>query len=484
MRRRYLPGYLTVYVSLTLAVVLSLCLVLIEGARRSVMGLEAECAVDLGMDSVLAEYHREVFDRYGLLVLDTSYGTDYPSCYNTQAHLDYYLEQNLSCEDRRLGFLYGDLLRPSLSQTTIRRISLITDQEGAVFRRRALEVMKAKMGLEIIEKVTDWVGTVEEKGLLERNMEAEAAAVEQQIQTCGELSEAEWTKTRIKSPAAFEEEMRREGILKWVIREGETLSGQVIDTGQYLSGRAARGELNRGSGEAVAELDPLEEILYHEFLLENSGHYGACRQGSLLQYQTEYLLAGCGKDSENLSRTADWICAIREVANTLYLYGDSVKSEEVRTAAQFLSELFALPEIEPLLETAIFLGWAYLESLYDVKLLLEGGRVPLMKEKESWHYGLRGIWSSLTEGSAPDGNADGESRTEGLCYEDYLRVLLCLEDQETLTCRFLDLMEMDVRATEGNAAFRADGCAVSLTAEVTVESAFGYSITLEREKTY
>ena len=76
-------GYLTVYVALTLTVMVSLCLVLIEGVRRHTIAFESECVMDIGMDSVLAEYHRVLLERYGLLMVDTSYGTDYPSYYNT-----------------------------------------------------------------------------------------------------------------------------------------------------------------------------------------------------------------------------------------------------------------------------------------------------------------------------------------------------------------------------------------------------------------
>jgi hypothetical protein len=51
-------GYMTIYLALTLGVMISLCLALIEGCRYRGICLETECVMDIGMDSILAEYHR------------------------------------------------------------------------------------------------------------------------------------------------------------------------------------------------------------------------------------------------------------------------------------------------------------------------------------------------------------------------------------------------------------------------------------------
>ena len=61
-------GYMTIYLALTLGVMISLCLALIEGCRYRGICLETECVMDIGMDSILAEYHRELFDQYRLFL--------------------------------------------------------------------------------------------------------------------------------------------------------------------------------------------------------------------------------------------------------------------------------------------------------------------------------------------------------------------------------------------------------------------------------
>lgn len=73
-RERPRNAYLTVTLALCLAVILSLFLTLIDGVRRNGARLEAECVTDIGLQSIMAEYHRELMKQYNLFAIDSSYG--------------------------------------------------------------------------------------------------------------------------------------------------------------------------------------------------------------------------------------------------------------------------------------------------------------------------------------------------------------------------------------------------------------------------
>lgn len=92
-------GYLTVYLALTMAVLLSLCLALIEGVRSNAIRMETECVTEIGLDSILAEYHRELLEQYNLFAIDSTYGTAFAGYENVKKHLTNYLQRNLSQED-------------------------------------------------------------------------------------------------------------------------------------------------------------------------------------------------------------------------------------------------------------------------------------------------------------------------------------------------------------------------------------------------
>ena len=137
-------------------------------------------------------------------------------------------------------------------------------------------------------------------------------------------------------------------------------------------------------------------------------------------------------------------------------------------AAAIIAALLTIPEAEPVFVAILILTWAMAESLYDVSQLLKGGRIPLLKSESDWHYGLEAIFDF-------GGAFEEEKETSGLSYNDYLRVLLCLQDKQTTTYRLMDIMEMDIRKTPGNKNFRMDGCIDSLTASVVYYGADGRS---------
>jgi hypothetical protein len=59
-----------------------------------------------------------------------------------------------------------------------------------------------------------------------------------------------------------------------------------------------------------------------------------------------------------------------------------------------------------------------------------------------------------------------------------------LESPTLKLARTMDIMEMDMRLTSGNEAFRLDGCVNDFSATVEIESAGGYRLKLTREYGY
>ncbi len=477
-----MKGYLTIYVSLSLTVILSLCMTLIEGARQSSIRLETECIMDTAMDSVMAEYHRELFNQYNLLYIDSSYGGSQPSFYNTQARLQHYWEKNLELDKvSYIDFLYKDLLAMQLENLWLTEVVLATDQEGALFQKKAAGVVWDDTGLQLVENVLNWVQVIESKELLERDMAAEKQQVDEQLAayngTRKELAKQKWYTVEITNPTQYMNEMRGQGILRWVLEGDATISGQKADLSQYISSRRKRGVLNQGNGSETAQVSMIEQILFHEYILCYSGYYGMPKKGSFLQYQAEYLLGGKSSDEENLRHVAGVLSGIREVANVIYLNQSPSKMGTVKAVSSVLAAAVLCPELEPLFQATLVMGWAYLESLYDTKLLLAGGKVPLLKDDNSWHYDLDSILTSV-DMQLKDKNC------QGMSYKDYLHTLLYLEDIEKVTFRFMDLVEMDIRQTTGNEAFRMDGCIDRIGAEAVITSEYGYRHRLERYKEY
>lgn len=485
-------AYLTVYLALTMTILLSLCMILIEGARKNAIRLEAECVADIGMNSILAEYHRELLEQYNLFAIDSSYGTEYGAKANTEQHLKQYVERNLSSKDIFLSkLLYKDFLAMSLKKSELTKVSIYTDDGGAVFRRRAAEAVKSDAGLVLLEELTQWMETVESNNLYSQNMEAQKQQTDEQIEAAIDAAEeerkeideetGEITEVHIdfSNPTTGLEIKRREGILRWTVSEPESLSVKKLPEQELVMERMKRNAVNQGNfkmDELTMGEEFLERFFFQEYLMQYMGRYNAEDETNALLYQIEYLVAGKDCDLDNLRSVADTLCLMREVANALYLFSDTEKCSEAELLATAISALILVPEIMPLLKTSILLAWSYAESLYDVQVLLEGGRVPLIKTADTWHYSLEeALQGSLMESG---------DVSMGLSYEDYLRILMMLTDLDTLTGRAMNLVEADIRQTSGNSHFRLDGCYDKVEAAFYMESAYGYTCEITRKKGY
>ena len=67
------------------------------------------------------------------------------------------------------------------------------------------------------------------------------------------------------------------------------------------------------------------------------------------------------------------------------------------------------------------------------------------------------------ETDLPRADRIAKSGSPGLCYKDFIRILLAMTRISTLRTRSLDMLEQNVRMSEGMASFRADNCVVGMT---------------------
>lgn len=471
-------GYITVFLSLSLTLILSLVFTVIEGARISAIRMKFECVADIGMNSVLAEYHRELLEQYDLLFVDTSYCGPHPEIANTEAHLRNFAQKNLH-PGERMGIFGGrDFLAMDMEAVEIREYSVASDDGGAVLKRQATDYMNDYPLGAVLDKIGQNAELFQGFGIDTSDVGAQRQKYESRIEAIGlpeeEGEEGKQEKVPLNNPADIANATRGSGVLNLVLPNPSAVSAVKVDLGEYLSCRAGR---LAGTGlceEAVKAGGAPDDLVFQAYLFEKCGHYGQEMDKSLMKYQLEYILAGQDTDWKNLEQVAKKLLLWREAANVLYLFSDSSKVAQAQAMAAALTAVILLPELmEPVKYTILF-AWAYVESLQDVKTLLAGGRVPLVKTAADWKTGINAIKNvrgSLTE----------DSGGSGLNYMEYLGIMFFLQNKEVQAERAMDIMEMDIRRTPGNAAFRLDGCFDCYQARLTVGSRFGYSYEMTRK---
>ncbi len=488
-------GSVTIYMSLILCTVMSLFLTVIEGARCRAIGLRAESAFDLAVYSVFAEYNRALFEEYGLLFVDTSYGEIQASIKRTEQHLAFYLQENLDAQtldgiETRLGtdsFVF-DATKTFPEQIAITKCSYATDENGAVFERQAVEYMKHKYGIAYIEKIQKELEKANEHQLFQRDISAERDANQEQIDEAeregietGEVDE-EGNPIRkeieLENPADQVNQIRSKGILHLVTEETDLISERTADLSACTSHKKPSTKGNGLKGRDAVSV--AETLLFDAYVLEQCGTYTNPKETGQLKYQAEYILAGKDNDIDNLKAVVHRLLLLREISNVVYLFSDPAKvSEAAALATSICSAAGAMVLVEPVKISLLF-AWAYAEALYDVRELLAGNRVLLMKTAQSWHFSLQG----MLQAEAEHVSGEGSSVTQGLNYQEYLRLFLALENRSQKVLRMMDIVEMDVRQTSGFEWFDLSDCVDYLEVEACVGSRYGYSREMKRTYGY
>lgn len=468
---------ITVYLALILSVMLSLILALVEGARISAIRMQIECVTDMGLNSCFAEYNRELLKQYDLLFIDTAYETGKPSIDNMEVHLSDYMEYNYHPATDLITFSPKDWLALEVGDVVIEEASIATDNHGLVCKRQAVNYMKEKISLDLVKNIQKQSEVINNNQLETRDIASENEKIDYKLNNLEREENGKKKKVDIKSPANAVNASKGVGILGLVIDDIGTISSQNVQLDEYSSHRKLNTGVGIPRGHEMQD-SILEEILFGEYLLEKCGDYTKQKDISLLKYQLEYILFGKNYDKENLKMAANKLVLVRQVSNIVYLWTDSAKVAEVDAAAAGIASAVLMPEIQPIVKASLMFAWAYAESIGDIRILLGGGKVPLLKTSDDWNL----QFSHLKNYNKHIKNARGNDK--GLTYREYLRLFLLTMNKEEKLDRFMDVVEMDLRKTAGNKTFQLDGCTDSIIANIESISKFGYRYRIKRSYCY
>lgn len=483
--RKSNKGVISIYLCLILAVLLPVILIMVEAARVNAMKTHMECVTDMGMDSILAEYHRELFDRYGVLFVDTSYGEKYGSEDNVTDRLKDYMSYNLNPQKNLLSaFDSRDLLGLKVDSIDVLSMSRATDNKGEVFKYMANSYMLEKFGIGYIDDAKNLIAVSDQNKLLEGDILAENENAQNTVNSIEmpkyQKENGEWEEVDRCNPTVAVNEMRRKGVLSLVCENN--VSSKTTD----LTTLASHRNLVAGNGlyEEWDKRSSIEtELLFNEYILLKCGNYTDIRDNSLLDYQVEYIIAGKNNDTDNLKDVANKLLLIRGTSNSIYFANHEKLQEEAELLAKGLAIITLLPELEDIYEAAIIAAWIFSESVYDVKTLMAGGKIPFIKGEGEWNLTIEKALL-LTSAYAAGVDIDVNKNRNGQSYKDYLRVLLYATNKDDRTFRCMDVVEMDMREITDDDSFSLDDCITSFKIQIIASSSYGYSLIAHRQCSY
>lgn len=472
-------GHITVFLALTLSLLMSLFTLTIEGARINAIKMQVELVTEMGVGSAFAEYHRQLLEQYDLFFIDTSYGNRQGSMANTAEHIRNYMQYNLQPSKDLFLPSARDFLALNTDYVHIGEYTVATDEAGYTIKKQAIAYMKDKVLPGFLEEIQKDVQIVRENAFDTTDVAVKEQNVQQEIESVPlpkeEIAPDNWEEIEIHNPADKVNSSRKSGLLSIVVDNRSEISSRSVNVESLVSHRRLKtGTLSYEKGKN--QDSTIEELIFGEYLLEKCGNYTDNADKNYLKYQMEYILMGKNNDTENLKSVVKKLIAFREASNLLYLLQDEGKVAEADAMAAGLSVVIAVPELQPLIKYSILFAWSFAESVNDVRILLGKGRVPLIKQAKDWKLSLEQMLFYEDNLSKEDGN----SHKNGLSYEMYLRIFLSLMNREDKILRFMDIVEMDIRETKGNIAFCLDNCVDYLEAQIQISSRYGYTYVKKR----
>ncbi|MCR5746750.1 MAG: DUF5702 domain-containing protein [Lachnospiraceae bacterium] len=465
-------GTITVFLSLILTLILSVIMSMTESAAYAAARMKSEIVADMALESVFAEYNRELLNKYDLYFIDTSYGSNTPSLEELNRHMKEYMSYNL---DPSKGVLFpmnpADFTALTLDSLDIREVSFGSDAAGRVFKRQAIQAFEDLHGITAARSVAGKAGEIinEYRGadLDEDEPDRKRAELEEK------LNGLDYKIDENPARNVFDD---REGILKHIM-DTRSLSEKSIDTASLISNR----QINKGTGLHSGTIDTetsTSELMFDEYLMEKCSCYTDEAADDGAQYELEYILHGKSSDKANLREVVERVLAFRYAADAVFIFNDQTKREPVEAVVTVIMALLGVPDAEKPLTDLILLAWAYGESVSDVVRLMAGERVPLIKTDEDWRMPLWGL-VSVKASARPTGE-----KGTGFSYKDYLRVFLYIENKTTKCMRAMDVIEMNLRLTDGNRSFRMDGCVEYVLIAAVMTSRNKYRLTVDRSMSY
>ena len=109
--------------------------------------------------------------------------------------------------------------------------------------------------------------------------------------------------------------------------------------------------------------------------------------------EVEYILIGKTNDNSNKYIIQGQILLLRFALNTIHIYMDQAKTNQALAAATAIAGWTGFGV--PIVQTIIMMAWSMSESILDVKYLMSGKQIPVIKTNQTWMLGSLGSIKSV-----------------------------------------------------------------------------------------
>lgn len=476
-------GQITVFLSLLLIVLIGFSFVVVEGVSSYGASALGEDAVKNAGENVLANYDRELFNKYHIFFLDPR-------------------EKNYILSDGKAdvaqyfsGNSFFNVFCNSLEMTE--EVTAV-EEDGLYLKHEIREWMKYRQEEKVKDTLKQLINNVkknnadtkeyqneaeEETGNIEQSEENKAEKdKEDKVEGETVSQEVQKERTTWKEIKEALQLLTKTGILFYVSDHPEQLSRKSIPEGN-LPSRAKKREqeehkveefLFSGSGlkgiKSMLSVDfsintnstlwtkenyivPYIEECFLDYSEEGKEEKNDVRE-QVLAYEKEYLIKGQPSDLDNLKRVANDILLLRFINNYIFTGRDAEIQSQVNIMASALTGVVGIPQTAKAVQMMLRAALSYGESLLELHTLFGGGEISLTKDRGNWNLELKTMVKQLKEKKTV------KKGKHNISYKDYLKVLLFMKGNSTILCyRMMDIMQENIACKE--AGFLMENCLFS-----------------------
>lgn len=481
-------GSMTVFAALSIMLVASFLFVLLEAAHQQQLRRVAQMNTSLVVESVFSNYCSPLWEKYKILALDNGMTEEQEPFVSWEYYAADLSKESLS----QRGFMRGtNHLCMDTKGAEFVAYRMLTDEDGRAYIKTISDYMRNTIGQQAIEKLAteyqqlsgmdisdkpdDTALAGADNAIAEaRRLEEEKAKKEEEERKKAQeaAKKAKATKKADKkadkkaeknaekkagteageraiepaeNPLEIIKNLWHQGTLSLVLKDAKAVSNMKEDWSDAVSKR----EKYTGIGLEPIQTDATDTLLFTEYLLDHFACYTSGEAAGTLAYELEYLLCGNEKDKSNLSETVQRLIAVREAANLAYLAADASKQELAYSVALSLAGVTANPGIIYAVKCGLLAAWALAESVLDVRALLSGDKIAIIKNSAQWTSDL------LHLGSVFSSFGTATNCQNGLSYQRYLGFLLMMQAQK-VSYRAMNIQEHVIRSKEGFEDFCMD----------------------------
>lgn len=403
-------------------------LTVLEGIRIYTGKAKAEIAASGAMYSLMADYNREIFKRYHLLVLDVDYGGRGEAF--LEERVDSYLDYTLN-NDFKTGFYEFSVKDVSL----VDNVSIL-DEDMAFFKKQINDYIITYGIKDITKEIIDRLSDIES----DKEVDGDSEGINYDDQE------------DINNPLDTIKLMLKNGILAYVLPNEEVPSEEEVDIKKLPLYNKSEYDDEKyrinSSFEGLSQINEVTDATNIKNIMGNIGVndlnailyamncFAYCGspydEETKLKYEVEYLIAGKKSDYKNIESISNRITFIRFGIR----YSKNITSAEKKAVAEVVATGLSIATCTEgaveIYSQVILAAWSYIDALNDTKDLFHGDEV------------------------------------DKLYYQDYLAILLAMKvDKESIYYRMLDLIELNICQYEED--FNIDNCSVAVDVSGSLE---------------